>query len=273
MEQPRRRPARPPDPPAARAGALRYHEDFPSRFLGNRRPLAVALPASYDADPSCRHPVVYLHDGQNVFDLATAPSGVTWDAHRTAERLAGRGRIPPLILVGIGNTPDRIDEYTTCPDPGEGAGGKGRLYARFVLDEVKPFIDARYRTLPGRGHTAVAGSSLGGLVSLTMAREHRDRFARCAALSPSLWWAGGRVQEDLARDTGWMRGMRIWLDMGTREGYGGVGRARRLARVFAGAGMVRGRDFRYREVRGGEHNEAAWAARFDQVLLFLFGGR
>jgi predicted alpha/beta superfamily hydrolase len=258
-------------------GELRYHRDFPSRALGNRRNLTVYLPPGYDPDRGRRCPVLYLHDGQNLFDAARSPSGVSWDAHVTAERLILSRRIPPVILVGIDNTPDRLDEYTPCPDRGEGAGGRGGLYGRFLADEVKPFIDRRYRTRPGRAHTGVAGSSLGGLVSLTIVREHPGRFGLCGLLSPSLWWARARVLRELGRDPGWLRGVRFWVDAGTREGGRGSGfprgvtHVRRLVRHFDAAGLVRGRDYACEEVAGGEHNEAAWAARFDRVLLFFFG--
>src|SRR5262249_59979069 len=116
------------------------------------------------------------------------------------------------------NTVDRMTQYAVPYAPQEHSGGKGPLYARFVLDEVKPFVDRQYRTLADRGHTAVGGSSMGGLVALTMARDHADRFALCAALSPSLWWKQGQLLRELEGDRAWMRRMRFWLDMGTREG-------------------------------------------------------
>ena len=142
---------------------------------------------------------------------------------------------------------------------------------------MKAFIDGRYRTLPDRRHTAVIGASMGGLISLSMAREHHKRFSLCGAVSPSLWWGGGRVLEDFEAETGWMRRMRFWLDMGTREGPGrghvpaSIGRTRRLVGCFDSAGLIPGRDYLYWEAAGGEHNEAAWAARFDKMVLYFFG--
>jgi catechol 2,3-dioxygenase-like lactoylglutathione lyase family enzyme len=180
-------------------------------------------------------------------------------------------------MVGIANTPERIDEYTPYRDRRQGSGGRGRLYGRFVVNEVKPFIDHEYRTQPGREATGVGGSSLGGLISLTLAWEFPSIFSLCAVISPSLWWRRGRLLRELARDPAWMRGCRFWLDMGTQEGgrgtgsASGVARTRRLVRLFDEAGLVPGRDYAYREVHGGQHTEASWAARFDQVLLFLFG--
>jgi predicted alpha/beta superfamily hydrolase len=262
-------------PPSPEAGGRREHADFPSALLANRRTLSVWLPPGYGDDPDRRYPVLYLHDGQNLFEPAA--SGAAWQADATAGRLIAAGRLPPLMLVGIHSTPERLDEYAAYRDGGEKAGGRAGLYARFVLDEVKPFIDREYRTLPGRRHTGVCGSSLGGLVSLTMAHEHHARFALCGAVSPSLWWARDRVFADLEADAGWMRRMRFWVDMGTREdagrGHAGpaIRRLRRLVGCFDAAGLVPGRHSYSWEVAGGEHHEADWAARFDKMLLFLFG--
>ncbi len=259
-------------------GRRETHEGWYSHFLGNRRTLTVYVPPGYDADVKQRYPVLYLHDGQNLFDPARAAFGVAWDADATAERLILARRIPPLLLVGIDNTPDRMDEYAYHRDEEEQTGGRGPLYARFVLEEVKPFIDGRYRTRPDRRHTAVAGSSMGGLVSLSMAREHSERFALCGVVSPSLWWAdGAALQEIEDGDPAWMRRMRFWLDMGTREdGARGhvtpsIRSTRRLVACFDAAGLNPGRDYLYWEVAGGEHNEAAWGGRFDKMLLYFFG--
>jgi predicted alpha/beta superfamily hydrolase len=263
--------------PTDRRGELRYHKGFESTLLGNRRTLAVYLPPGYASEPRRRYPVFYLHDGQNVFDAATAAFGVEWQADDTAERLILEGRIDPVILVGIYNTPHRIDEYTLHRDSKQRAGGKGKLYGRFVMEEVKPFIDRQYRTLPGREHTAVGGSSLGGLISLAMAKEQHEYLSMCAVMSPALWWDSGRLLRDLGRSKTWLRDIRFWVDMGTREGDArrqppaGIRLIRRLGRCFRAARLVPERDNRYWEVEGGEHNEANWAARFDKVLLYFFG--
>src|SRR5579862_8935886 len=198
---------------------MRQHDDFYSHFLDNHRSLYVYLPPNYGRDGHKRYPVLYLHDGQNLFDPSLAAYGVSWEAHSTADRLIAQKRMDPIIMVGIANTPARLDEYAVHHDAREKAGGKGELYARFVLEEVKPFIDSEYRTMPERAHTGVVGSSLGGLVSLTMAQAFHERFALCGVVSPSLWWAGGRVLQELEQDTSWMKQMRFWVDMGTREGY------------------------------------------------------
>lgn len=260
-------------------GELRLHPLFPSHFLGNDRTLVVYLPPDYSKDSERRYPVLYLHDGQNLFDPSTAAFGVAWDAHTTADLLIHAGRIEPIILVGTYNTPDRIPEYTVEFDAAQNQGGKGREYARFVFEEVKQFIDSTYRTRPEREFTGVAGSSLGGLVSLTMARDHYADFALCGVMSPSLWWAKEQILRDLDEDDSWLVGMKFWVDMGLREGPKrgnvdtGVLRTRRLVERFKTAGLVAGRDYTYLEVVNGEHNEASWAARFDRVLTFFFGKR
>jgi predicted alpha/beta superfamily hydrolase len=278
---PRRR-RRPPFFPLGSAAGLapsyerHYHRDFPSELLNNRRTITVSLPPDYQAEGPARYPVLYLHDGQNLFEHHEAAFGVSWLADATAARLLHARRIRPVILVGIANTPDRLSEYAVHQEPQEKAGGRGDLYARFVFEELKPWIDARYRTLPDRRHTAVAGSSMGGLVSLTMARSHHEAFALCGVLSPSLWWANGRLLRELAEeDLSWMRRMRFWLDMGTREGERrpvppGIERTRQLVELFDRAGLAPGRAYVYWEVAGGEHNEARWGARFDKVLLYFF---
>jgi predicted alpha/beta superfamily hydrolase len=270
-------------PPPRRStitGDVRKHEGFRSHLLEDERTLMVYLPPSYKGGKDERYPVFYLHDGQNLFDEATSAFGSEWKADETAERLIGAGKIRPVILVGIYNTAGRMDEYSPWPDARFGGRGRGDLYARFVVEEVKPFIDKTYRTLPGREDTAVGGSSLGGLISLHLARTRRETFGLCAAISPALGFSGARILRELREKDANLHGTRFWIDMGTREGQlAGPGAdatrpvedTRALVEILKGAGLAPGKDYRYLEVEGGEHNEAAWAARFDQVLMFFFG--
>ena len=256
-------------------GDVRFHHDFRSRHLNNHRNLAVYLPPGYDRDADRRYPVLYMHDGQNVFDDRTSFAG-EWRADETAERLIADGTIQPLIIVAVDNAGvHRMAEYTPTVDPRWGIGGRADLYTRFLLEEVKPFIDQTYRTLPGRDDTAVCGSSLGGLVSLHIARTRPDLVGRCAAVSPSLWWHERNMLRDLAGDAAWTASCRIWFDMGTAEDSEdasgrNVANTRELARILEAAGRQPGVDFRYLEVEGGRHSESDWADRFDQVLTFLF---
>ena len=177
-------------------GDIRTHEKFKSRHLNNERTLIVYLPPDYKKDAERRFPVLYMHDGQNIFDAATSFIGIEWQADEIAERLIKAGRIEPIIIVGIYNNADRVDEYTPTRDQKRG-GGKGEQYARFLVEEVKPFIDKEYRTKPDRKHTAVAGSSLGGLISLYICRQYPDTFSMCGVISPALMWDDGRILKDL----------------------------------------------------------------------------
>ncbi len=263
--------------PSNESGQRRVHEAFASEILGNERTITVHLPPGYDEEPSRRYPVVYFHDGQNIFDDGRAAFGVSWRAGATTDRLTREGRIPPVLLVGIDNTPARHDEYSFERDDSREEGGRGVLYARFVLEEVKPFIDREYRTWRDRRHTAIVGSSMGGLITLAMARIYHDVFALAGVLSPSLWWANAATLQALEHDHDWMRRMRFWLCVGTREGTARrpftphLKRTRQLVATFDQARLVPGRDYYYWEVAGGQHHEAAWAARLDKVLLYFFG--
>lgn len=253
---------------------IEYHPEFTSRFLPHARTISVWLPPGYGLDARQRHPVLYLHDGQNLFDASTAFGGVPWSAGEVAEREVLAGRVEPLILVGVANTPNRLREYGPRRDRTE--DDLARDYDRFLVEELKPFIDAHYHTRPEAAHTGVGGSSMGGLISLHLCQWHPDVFGKIAAMSPSLWWDRESFLRDL-KAVGGLACSRIWLDVGDREGENEaasaatVRRVRKLAALLARHGLREGEEFRFVEVPGGEHNEAAWGARFEQVLRFLFG--
>lgn len=257
-------------------GLIRRHDGFPSRILGTERTILVYLPPGYQREER-RYPVLYLHDGQNVFDAATSFSGVEWGADETAQRLIMEGRMQPIIMVAVYHQ-DRVNEYTPVMDVMRKEGGQGELYARFLAEELKPFIDENYRTLPEAGHTAVAGSSLGGLISLYLAAGRPQVFGMCAALSPSLSWSRGWILRYLLGTPGWAGRVRFWVDMGTREGRDlesfrhGIMELQNLEGVFRARGLAAERDYHALLIAGGRHHERDWARRFDQVLLYLFGG-
>ena len=259
-------------------GDVRVHEDFRSKHLVNSRRLLVYLPPDYEKKPNERYPVLYMQDGQNLFDDATSFAG-EWHVDETTERLIKEGKIPPLIIVGIENAGgDRVDEYTPVSSRGE--GGRGALYAKFVVEEVKPFIDKTYRTKSDRASTGIGGSSLGGLISLYIVKQYPSVFGRCAAVSPSLWWNLGQFLAEAQTDAAWARGARIWFDMGTKEDEQNVMVSQMrindcidFARSLERAGLKREQDFTWRKVDGAMHNEAAWADRFDEMLIYLYGGQ
>jgi predicted alpha/beta superfamily hydrolase len=268
--------------PVPSSSRLVYHPRFRSAHLDNERSVTVYLPPGYEESRERRYPVIYLHDGQNVFEAHTSAFGIAWDASRTADRLIGAGRLEPVIQVAVNNTPDRLFEYAPFADPNVNVNeGRNHSYGQFLFDEVKPFIDRMYRTKPEREHTGIVGSSMGGLSTLSLAWKKHDLFSMAGILSPSLWWSRNRILRELenAENITWMRTMRFWLDMGNKEGGAravvppALQRTRRLVELFDDQGLLPGKDYYYWEVAGGEHNEAHWAARYDKVLLFFLGKR
>lgn len=262
---------------STRSGDIRVHDGVHSPQLENARTVLVYLPPDYDERPERRYPVLYMHDGNNVFDAATSFTGVEWQADETAEELIRVGRIEPLIIVGIYNNADRAAEYTPWKDVERDAGGNGDKYIEFVVETVKPLIDRTYRTKPDRESTAIAGSSLGGLISLYAVWEHPDVFSRAGVLSPALWWANGATLQHVAKGKPGAL-VRVWIDVGLEEGERAddeqssayVNGCRELVRILEGHGYARGRDFVYHEIAGGRHHERDWARRFDRVLECLF---
>jgi predicted alpha/beta superfamily hydrolase len=252
-------------------GDVRFIRNFHSDALGNSRTVAVYLPPGYESSNE-RYPVLYMQDGQNLFDAATAYGGNEWQIDETCERLMRSGELPPFIVVAVYNTDDRIPEYTPVPDPGYG-GGRGELYGKFLIDELKPFIDKNLRTLPDAEHTGLMGSSLGGLISLHLGLGRPDVFSRIGALSPSLWWADGELTKRLEASAPPQSRARVWIDMGTREGDnpgGRVAETRVLGGVLQARGWREGDDLSVQVIDGAGHNESSWRERAAEVLKFLF---
>ena len=234
------------------------------------RCVLVYVPPQYESEPERRFPVFYLHDGQNLMDPRTSYiPGQTWQVHTTADRLVLAGKMEPVILVGIDHAGlRRMAEYTPSRDFRLG-GGDGRSYARLLIDELKPLVDGSYRTLTAAENTAVGGSSLGGLISLFLGLERPDVFGKIAALSPSIWWDQRSILGRLSRAVPRPQ-LRVWIDIGTGEGQRHVRDTAMLYRQMLRQGWRDGIDVQYAVAEGAEHNEAAWAARFDHVLQFLF---
>lgn len=251
---------------------LRKHEGFRSRFLRNQRDLIVYLPPGYDAQPGRRFPALYLHDGQNLFDGATSfIPGMDWHVGQTADQSIAEGAVEPLIIVGMYNTKARIREYTPTHVPKLG-GGRADRYAKFLIEEVKPFVERVYRPLSSAEQTGIGGSSLGGLVSLYLGLQRPQVFGKIAALSPSVWW-NQHVMHRFAQAADVSPRPRIWLDIGTREGPRIVQDVEQFRDVLLQKGWQLDRDLHYERIEGAEHNEAAWAQRVGPFLQFLFPAR
>lgn len=256
-------------------GNIQKHAGFASGILRNQRDVLVYLPPGYRQSGRRRFPVLYLHDGQNIFDAATAFGGVEWGADEAAQRLTRKRLIEPLIIVAVANMgDDRIHEY--APSSGvidssaprkKRSRGLLRKYGRFLRDELKPFIDQKYRTLPEAEFTGLGGSSLGGLATLTLGLWFPETFQRLAVLSPSIWWDDCviyRLLDELEEKPP----LKIWLDTGTHEPDWERAAALRDRLVERGWRVYY--DLQYTEVEGGDHSERAWGARFEAVLRFLY---
>lgn len=257
--------------PRSRNPIDRLHNySFHSAILPDDRTVSVYLPPQYASEPGRRFPVFYLHDGQNLFDPYTAyVTGHTWRAGTTADRMNWSGQAEPIILVGIANTGiRRMAEYTPTRDYRLG-GGEGYRYGRLLTEELKPWIDSNFRTIPQAESTGLGGSSLGGLITLYLGLQHADVFGKLAVLSPSVWWNQRSILGFVAEYQGHAR-PRIWVDIGTSEGIRHVRDAELLHRRLVQQGWKPGVDVELLKVPGGVHSEDAWAARFDRVLSFLF---
>ncbi len=266
-------------------GRLVYWTDVRSAFLGPSRPVEIWLPPGYDSAATTRYPVLYMHDGQNLFDPRIANTGVDWGVDEAVVRLARRGAIPPVIVVGVWSTAERGPEYS----PWHGASA----YARFLVQELMPRVNAEFRTLTGPANTAVMGSSMGGLLSYYLVTYHPDRFGACGCVSTHFPFSE-MVVADYLRDTARTtppdtvpyivrdierglrvpRGARYWFDYGGQGLDAGYGPTHDAVRAWLlGQGLVEGRDFVIRRYADATHNEASWRARLEDPLTFLFGSR
>jgi predicted alpha/beta superfamily hydrolase len=259
-------------------GNIKRHRSFPSKILGNQRDVLVYLPPGYRRFSRRCYPVLYLHDGQNVFDTATSFGGVEWGVDETAERLIKENLIEPLIVVAVANMGDqRVHEYAPTRGVIDVRGkrkkhskGLARKYGLFLIEELKPFIDQKYRTNRGREFTGLGGSSLGGLVTLAIGLLYPQVFSRLMVMSPSIWWDNFAIYR-LVDSIEQKPPLKIWLDTGTAEP--GWEQARELLHRLIEKGWKLQKDVQYMEAESADHSEAAWAARVEPALRFLFPPR
>lgn len=244
-------------------GKVTIVDKFASPQLHNSRSLRIFLPASYSENSAKRYPVLYMHDGQNLFDAKTAAYGVEWGIDETINRLVATGVMEEVIVVGIDNTPDRIPEYTPCCDAKYG-GGKLDAYGAFVVDTVKPYIDKTYRTLPNKENTAIMGSSLGALASIGIAQKYPDLFSRAGAMSGSFWWN----DKSLITKPQPRVAVKFYLDAGTRDD--GLADTTLMRDALVKQGYQLNRDLLFYAADGATHNEKSWAQRVEKPLTWFF---
>ena len=250
---------------------LRLHRGFPSVYLPDKRDLIVYVPPGYDHHPERTYPVLYLQDGQNLFDPRTSfIQGRTWEVREHADAAIRAGEVEPLIIVGIYNTAARMGEYTHERDWQMG-GGDAAQYGLTLTREILPWIATQYRVRTDRDSTGLGGSSLGGLVSLYLGLRYATWFGKLAVMSPSVWWNHksilGYVNERSPEI--WDR-PRLWLDVGDKEGKRTVHDVEMLNRRLKANHWRPGETLHFEKAHGGTHDETSWSHRVRPMLRFLF---
>ena len=267
-------------------GTVLRHAAMPSRHVAARN-VDVWLPPGYEQDSDARYPVVYMHDGQNLFDPATSYGRVDWSVDEVMTRLIAEGKVRPAIVVGVWNTDKRREEYM----PRRPLEGKGKVsfnvpgaggvtadkilsdqYLRFLVEELKPFIDANYRTLPGRADTSIMGSSMGGLISQYAMSKYPEVFGGAGCVSTHWPPGDGIAVQDFGAHLPDPATHRYWFDYGTEtldaeyEPY-----QKQADEMLRKAGYLEGQNWITRKFEVAEHSEKAWRLRVDQPLVFLLG--
>jgi len=251
---------------------LRLHREFRSCRLPDPRDLVVYLPPGYDDEPERTYPVLYMQDGQNLFDPRTSfIPGRTWEMREQADECIESGEVQPLIVVGIYNTGERrIAEYTHERDWQRG-GGEADRYGLLLTEDLMPWIARRYRVRTDRASTGLGGSSLGGLVTLYLGLRLAHRFGRLAVMSPSVWWNHKSILGYLNERAPQIADRpKLWLDVGDKEGQRTLRDVETLARRLTVHGWVPGRSLHFDRFPDGSHDEPSWARRVKPMLRFLF---
>lgn len=233
--------------------------------LGRERTLRLYLPPSYESAPDKRYPVIYMHDGQNLFDDATSYAG-EWGVDETMDAFA-RTRGFEAIVVGIDNGGDeRLRELSPWTNARYGPA-QGEQYMAFVVDVVKPFVDTHYRTRPDREDTAIAGSSMGGLISHYALLRYPQVFGKAAIFSPSYWYSNEVYVQTKAHP--WPAGTRSYFYIGGREGDESVADVQRMLPLLATPDHAV-RDVTLHVEPDAQHDERAWRAEFPRAVAWLF---
>lgn len=252
---------------------------FASEVLKNSRGIRIYLPPGYDKETDRRYPVLYMHDGQGIFD-PNPFSNSSWQIQRTADRLISEGRMEPILIVGIDNNgEDRLNEYAFAVGSGTCIPGapdivcKGAAYERFLIEELKPYIDRSFRTLPDREHTALMGSSMGGLATYHLGFRNPHIFSKLGMLSPYFI----RLDPNTLEETRFynryseIADLKLWIDIGEIEANILVRHVRGVVEELTEQGYVPGDNLMFYEVPGAAHTEKDWAERAHLPLLYFFG--
>jgi len=256
-------------------GYVHILRDFPSPAEHALRTVRIYTPDGYDQRPDARYPVLYMHDGQNVFAHPESARFDTWCANETMDWLSREGRIEPWLIVAVDHGPGRLEDFSPWDHPQVNVVARGSMYADFVVHHLKPYVDRVYRTRQGPEWTATMGSSMGGLMALYLGWRYPDVFGRIGGVSPTVMWSDGRLFQQWTRHT--RKWSRIYLDAGATERF-----------LFAGVDLDYGHGTRefFRHLKrlgyadhelrlvlepGGQHSEVDWRRRLPGALQWLLG--
>ena len=243
------------------------------QFGGLTRKILIYLPPDYQQSEKS-YPVLYMHDGQNVFDEKTSFAG-EWKVDETINRLVEEDKTQGAIVVAIYNSDKRACEYSPWKDNGNGAGiALGDKYVDFIVKTLKPYIDNHYRTLAGRENTGIAGSSYGGLISLYAALKYQDVFSKAGVFSPVFTLGKSKIY-DYVKKQGKKDEMRIYMDLGEKEWEGSwwnkefIKQGKRMDNLLKEVGFSK-EEYLFVVDKDGYHNETSWSKRFPKAFLWLY---
>ena len=244
-------------------GTARLHKNMHSHHLDDKRSVIVWLPPGYKRLRNAHktYPVLYMHDGQNIIDPKTSFAGKDWRVDETVSKLVKSRKMKEIIVVGIYNSPARLEEYSDSE--------KGKKYLKFIVNELKPFIDSKYRTMPEREHTAIMGSSMGGLISFIAGWRYSDVFSMAGCMSSSFYHDNEKIFDMISENSGPKKRVKFYID----HGEDGLIRGQKMYVKLTELGYVIGRDMDYFYAPNAEHTESAWADRLARPLLFFFGNK
>ncbi|PWD98299.1 alpha/beta hydrolase-fold protein [Marinilabilia rubra] len=247
----------PPEPSIVSDNVMVMADDFYMPQLNRYRRISLYLPPDYGTSNK-NYPVLYMHDGQNLFDSSLAFAG-EWKVDDTLDELADQGYQVPIV-VGIDNSQYRAEEYLGFP------GGDGDAYIDFIVETLKPFIDSNYRTLSDRDNTGIMGSSFGGVISLYGALKYQNVFSKAGLFSPA-YWAKTDVLNNYLIQTGFQHDIRFYQNAGENEGQQYIGPMNDMDNNLNTQGF---QNVSSKVISGGGHNEATWASDFEAAYLWLF---
>lgn len=254
-------------------GHVHIVRDFPSPQEGFSRTVRIYTPDAYDSMPWHRFPVLYMHDGQNVFAHPESALFDTWCANLALEQGVGEGHLEPWIIVAVDSGTGRLQEYSPWDDSSGKVKARGEAYGRFLVEHLKPLVDLNYRTREGAEWTGAMGSSLGGLISLYLGCRYPQVFGRIGALSPTVMWSDGRLFSEWGAHP--RRWTRIYLDAGAQEFIDADGLPLNYGEATrAFYEHLKGLGYADHEVSlvlepGGEHHEKDWQRRLPTAMRWL----